>query len=119
MSQPVSDDFVPDRKRVADADAVVPVIDIAPFAIGDARAREHVVRDVRVACERVGFFVITGHGVDEATIKSVFTQGRAFFARPVADKMRIKRPGPGISRGYNGSQDRASGLQWVKRRHRT
>src|SRR5689334_12358298 len=100
MSQPVSDDFVPDRKRVADADAVVPVIDIAPFETGEARAREHVVREVRIACERVGFFVITGHGVDDETIKSVFTQGRAFFAQPVADKMRIKRPGPGISRGY-------------------
>ena len=32
MSQPAADDFVPDRKRVADANAVVPVIDIAGFA---------------------------------------------------------------------------------------
>src|SRR5262245_58109554 len=102
MSQPASDDFVPDRQRVADADAVVPVIDIAGFATGEAAARDRVVRAVRAACERVGFFVITGHGVDDATIKSVFTQGRSFFARPVTEKMRIKRPGPGISRGYNG-----------------
>src|SRR5262245_56002030 len=98
MSQPAADDFVPDRPRVADADAVVPGIDIAGFTTGDDARRDEVVRAVREACERVGFFVITGHGVDEATIKSVFANGRAFFARPLPEKMRIKRPGPGISR---------------------
>jgi len=110
MSRPVSDHFVPDRKRVADADAVVPVIDVAGFATGDAAARERVVRDVRAACERVGFFVITGHGVDDAKTESVFTHGRAFFARPVVEKMLVKRPGPGISRGYNGVAGQSLGL---------
>ena len=65
MSQPAADDFVPDRKRVADANAVVPVIDIAGFATGDGAQRDHVVRAVREACEHVGFFVITGHGVPD------------------------------------------------------
>jgi isopenicillin N synthase-like dioxygenase len=110
MSQPAADDFIPDRKRVADADAVVPVIDIAGFAAGDGARCDDVVRAVRAACERVGFFVITGHGVDDATIRSVFTNGRAFFARPLPDKMRIKRPGPGISRGYNGVAGQSLGL---------
>jgi isopenicillin N synthase-like dioxygenase len=110
VSQPSSDDFVPDRKRVADADAVVPVIDTAGFATKDPVARNEIVRAVREACERVGFFVITGHGADEATIKSVFTQGRAFFARPLVEKMRIKRPGAGISRGYNGVAGQSLGL---------
>jgi isopenicillin N synthase-like dioxygenase len=101
MSYEANDNFTPDRDRVADADAKVPVIDIAPFAHGDAAAREMVVAAVKRACEQVGFFVITGHDVPEETIRAAFAQGRAFFARPLDEKMRIKRPGPGISRGYN------------------
>lgn len=101
MSQTHIDDFVPDRARVAEADAIIPVIDISPFSIGTTSARRAVVAAVNDACERVGFFVITGHGVPDSVIKDVFAQSRAFFSRPLEEKLRIKRPGPGISRGYN------------------
>jgi isopenicillin N synthase-like dioxygenase len=62
------------------------------------------------ACEHVGFFVIIGHGVDDAVVRAVFDNGRAFFARPPDQKMRIKRPGPAISRGYNGLAGQSLGL---------
>jgi isopenicillin N synthase-like dioxygenase len=101
MLQQTNEDFAPDRARVADADASVPVIDIAGFADGAAAERRRIVDAVKQACERVGFFVITGHDVPDAIIRSAFASGRAFFARPLEEKMRIKRPGPGISRGYN------------------
>lgn len=103
-------DFVPDRDRVADADATVPVIDISPFSETDEAARASVVERVKQACERVGFFVITGHGVSDAAASAIFTQGRAFFARPTDEKLRIKRPGPGISRGYNSLAGQSLGL---------
>jgi isopenicillin N synthase-like dioxygenase len=101
MLQQANEDFAPDRARVADADASVPVISIAGFADGGAAERRRVVDAVKQACERVGFFVITGHHVPDAIIRSAFVNGRAFFARPLKEKMRIERPGPGISRGYN------------------
>ena len=82
MSAEATDDFTPDRDRVADAGAEVPVIDISAFSQGDAAARRTIVDAVKGACERVGFFVITGHGVSDATIRSIFANGRAFFARP-------------------------------------
>jgi isopenicillin N synthase-like dioxygenase len=56
-------DFIPDRERAADADATVPVIDIAGFSGGDEATRRRIVQEVTDACERVGFFVITGHDV--------------------------------------------------------
>lgn len=43
----------------------VPVIDIAPFLAGD---RDDVVRQVREACEGIGFFTIVGHGVEPEII---------------------------------------------------
>jgi isopenicillin N synthase-like dioxygenase len=110
MSQERLDDFTPDRDRVADADASVPIIDIAPFATAGAGGRGAVVAAVKDACEHVGFFVITGHGVPDRIISSMFENGRAFFSRPVAEKMQIQRPGPGISRGYNSLAGQSLGL---------
>lgn len=110
MSHEANDDFTPGRERVADAAVTVPVIDIAPFAHGDPAARRTVVAAVKHACEHVGFFVITGHGVPAEKIKAVFAESRAFFARPLEEKMRIKRPGPGISRGYNSLAGQSLGL---------
>lgn len=55
MSHQASDDFAPDRGRVADMDAAVAIIDIAPFVHGDAAARKMVVAAVKRACEQVGF----------------------------------------------------------------
>jgi hypothetical protein len=55
MSHEASDDFAADRDRVADADAAVPIIDIAPFVHGDRAAREIVIAAVKRACDQVGF----------------------------------------------------------------
>ena len=110
MSYETTTDFTPDRDRVADAGAAVPIIDLAPLANNDAAGRGRVVEAVKQACERVGFFVITGHGVPDEAIRAAFSNGRAFFAQPVAEKLRIKRPGPGISRGYNSLAGQSLGL---------
>lgn len=104
-----TEDFTPDRARVADAGAEIPIIDISGFGGRDEKARADVVDAVRDACERVGFLVITGHGVPDDTIARAFQNARAFFARPLTDKERIKRPGPGISRGYNGVASQSLG----------
>lgn len=108
MSYETPTDFTPDRDRVADANANVPVIDLSN--IDDPARLATAVAAVKQACERVGFFVVTGHGVPDATIRAAFTNGRAFFARPIAEKLRIKRPGPGISRGYNSLAGQSLGL---------
>jgi isopenicillin N synthase-like dioxygenase len=46
------------------AKAPIPVIDFASFRAGEARAREQVARAIDRACTDIGFFRITGHGVD-------------------------------------------------------
>jgi isopenicillin N synthase-like dioxygenase len=114
MSMEAAGDFTPDRDRVADADASIPVIDISGFGSGDRAAHQQVVDAVGRACERVGFLVITGHGVSETVIGAIFKNGRAFFARPIEEKLRVKRPGPGISRGYNSLEGQSLGLTMEK-----
>lgn len=80
----------------------VPVIDIAPFRLGDAAAQRAVAEAVDRACRDIGFLVIAGHGVDANLVKATRAVSRAFFDLPLADKQRIARPAPHITRGYIG-----------------
>jgi isopenicillin N synthase-like dioxygenase len=60
----------------------VPVIDLTA---SEAR----VVEQVGAACERIGFFTITNHGVPAEVIGEAWRAARAFFDRPEAEKMAL------------------------------
>jgi len=72
----------------------VPAINIDPFDAGETADRAIVVEAVRSACEEIGFFVITGHGVDEPVVSRIYDASRAFFDLPTAEKDRIGETGP-------------------------
>lgn len=80
--------------------AAVPVIDISPFWRGDPAARRTLAANVDRICRDIGFMVIAGHGVDAELIEAVESTSRAFFDLPLAEKMRIVRPAPDVTRGY-------------------
>ena len=109
MSEDLAADFQPDRARAAEDGAEIPIIDISPFRGSDVEGRHNVVAAVARACEQVGFFVITGHGVSDAAVRAIYARSREFFERPTQEKKRIERPGPGISRGYNSLSDQSLG----------
>ncbi|MFZ2754484.1 MAG: 2-oxoglutarate and iron-dependent oxygenase domain-containing protein, partial [Lysobacteraceae bacterium] len=76
----------------------LPVIDIAPL-LGEASADRAtasaaVAAGIGDACRTHGFFYIEGHGIDPALQAGMRETSRAFFAKPLAEKMRI-----GMSRG--------------------
>ncbi len=76
----------------------VPLIDVSGLH-GDPAARRSVARQIGAACEEIGFFCITGHGVPDALIEQVRAQSVAFFHEPVEAKARIERRPPSY-RGY-------------------
>jgi isopenicillin N synthase-like dioxygenase len=78
----------------------VPVIDISPYRSGDAAARRQLAAEIDRTCREIGFMVIDGHGVDPELIEAVGAVSRAFFDLPLAEKMRIVRPAPDVTRGY-------------------
>ena len=57
----------------------VPIIDFAPFLGGDAAARRAVAGEIANACEQIGFFYLTGHGVPQAEIDAIFAAAADFF----------------------------------------
>ncbi|MBT4908132.1 MAG: isopenicillin N synthase family oxygenase [Rhodospirillaceae bacterium] len=79
----------------------VPVIDIAPYLNG----ADGVVGQVRDACEGIGFFAITGHGVEPEIIDSLRRTAKSFFARPADEKATVHHADPALPRGYRAIGD--------------
>lgn len=73
------DELAPPRPMEA---GEVPIIDFAPFLTGDPAAKADVAAQIGEACEQVGFFMLTGHGVTQEAIDEVFAQARRFFDQP-------------------------------------
>jgi isopenicillin N synthase-like dioxygenase len=78
----------------------VPIIDIAPYRTGAEARKRAVAAQIGEACRDIGFLVIAGHGVSPGLIDAVDDVSRAFFDLPLAEKMRIARPAPDVTRGY-------------------
>lgn len=77
----------------------VPIIDLAAFAAGGA-ARDAVAAQVREALERIGFFVIVGHGISPAVMRGAYAAARDFFDLPLAAKNTVRITPGGLPRGY-------------------
>lgn len=77
----------------------IPLIDFAPFLSGDAAARRAVADEIAHACEEIGFFYLTGHGVAQDVIDGVFAAAADFFARPDEERARANAT-PEWYRGY-------------------
>lgn len=96
-SRPLSD--IP-TSAIAPSD--IPLIDIAPLAGDDLAARRAVAARIGAACRDIGFFAITGHGIDSARIDAAFAAARAVFALPLATKAEHAIATLGHNRGYVG-----------------
>lgn len=68
----------------------VPVIDIADFLAGKLGALETTAAALQHAQENIGFYVLTGHCIDQALIDGVFEQTARFHAQPLDDKLALK-----------------------------
>ncbi len=85
---------------------IVPRVDLgAPRAAANAEDRRQAEMDaaraIDAACRRVGFFYVTGHGVDETVLKGAFEAAKSVFAlKPeIKDKYHIRHSFPN-QRGY-------------------
>jgi len=77
-------------KDFAAAASQIPVIDYGPYFAGEPGALDRLVPQVRHACENVGFFYISGHGVDDAIVDAAFAASRRFHALAMDEKLALK-----------------------------
>lgn len=78
-----------------------PIVDLAPWQAGDTAARLKLANSVRDACETIGFFAVTGHGVPRDTIEAMRATSRTFFDLPVDEKKKVARPRPEQNRAWH------------------
>jgi isopenicillin N synthase-like dioxygenase len=55
----------------------------------DAAAKAAVAQELHVACRDVGFFYITGHGIEPELLEGVHDMARSFFALDEHHKCKI------------------------------
>ena len=87
----------------------VPLIDISPFLSGDPAGRASVAQAVAAACEEIGFFAISGHGVPQDLIENLREAAHAFFEQPEDIKRKTVHPVPDTPRGLRVLQGEALG----------
>ncbi|MDZ4718473.1 MAG: isopenicillin N synthase family oxygenase [Roseiflexaceae bacterium] len=78
----------------------LPILDIARLEAGPIE-REAFLAELRETAHTIGFFYVTGHGIDPVLIQEVLTLARRFFALPEADKLAIEMVNSPHFRGYN------------------
>jgi len=57
----------------------VPIIDISPFLSGDPDGKRAVADAVADACTDIGFFAVSGHGVDQNLVEDLREASHSFF----------------------------------------
>lgn len=70
--------------------SVIPSINIAPFLSGSTTEKYQVATEIGNACEQIGFFTITGHGVPATLINRTYSAAEQFFNLPLAAKMQAQ-----------------------------
>ena len=93
----------------------VPIIDIADFLAERPGALEKAGDAMRHAQENVGFYVLTGHGLDQGLVDAAFEQTALFHGQPLEKKLALKANADNV--GYmpvRGSVTRATPVAGVK-----
>ena len=88
--------------------AVLPVLDLAPFAGGDDDAQRAVARELDAACRDHGFVALRNVGVDRALLAAAWNASEALFAmdqkiRRASSRGRRRRTGAILRRAASAS----------------
>jgi isopenicillin N synthase-like dioxygenase len=65
----------------------IPVVDFAPFLSGEEAGKHAVALEIGAACEGIGFFYLTNHGIPDKITNGIFAASRRFFDLPLKRRM--------------------------------
>ena len=78
----------------------IPLLDLGRFDAADHEERAAFLSDLRDAARQVGFFYVTGHGIDAALLDGLMNSAKKFFALPEPDKLAVEMINSPHFRGY-------------------
>ena len=79
--------------------SAIPVVDLSARH-GSTAERENLGNTIREAFHQIGFLIITGHGVEQDLIDSVFSLSQRFFELPLDRKLLIDKRNSRHFRGW-------------------
>jgi isopenicillin N synthase-like dioxygenase len=82
--------------------ARIPIIDMSGLRSSELARRRGVAAELGRACREVGFFYLSGHGMDPAVANDIFQAARRFFTLPMAAKEALSIKRSPHNRGYVG-----------------
>ena len=85
--------------------AQIPIVDVSGLGSAELRERRAVAAALGRACRDVGFFYVTGHGIESDAIDGIFAAAQQLFALPGAAKAALSIT---ANRGYV-----ALGAEWL------
>ena len=66
-----------------------PLLDLSRFDAATSSERTAFLLELREAARQVGFFYVTGHGVEPALLDGLMNSAENFFALPEPDKLAV------------------------------
>lgn len=69
----------------------IPIIDFVSFSQGRTTAQQKVVQEIYRACQEVGFFYLTNHGISQELVDQLLSQSQIFFSLPETVKNQVAR----------------------------
>jgi len=77
-----------------------PIVDVSMLTSGSQSQKRAAVAILGAACREIGFFCVSGHGIDAASRANLFAAARQFFSLSVAQKRRFSIALSPHNRGY-------------------
>ena len=81
---------------------IPPVVDVSRLLAGESSRRHPEGSVIDGACREIGFFLITGHGIEPAASRAVDRAARELFHAPETVRRNAARRHPSEPRGYRG-----------------
>jgi isopenicillin N synthase-like dioxygenase len=94
----------------------VPIVDIGGLRSPDRAQREQVAAEIGKAAREIGFFYVSGSGIDDELFERLLAATKEFFALPLDEKMRSYIGLSTCHRGYvpAGEEGLATGMPEMK-----
>ncbi len=90
----------------------IPLLDLGRIEAAHGAPRDMLLSRLRDAAREVGFFYVTGHGIDAALLERLMNSARRFFALPDRDKLSVEMVNSPHFRGYTRvAWERTRGLE--------
>jgi isopenicillin N synthase-like dioxygenase len=70
----------------------IPLIDLSAARGGGASAEREVALRIDRACKEVGFFTLSGHGIDASVFENAYAASKRFFDAPLEHKRECRLP---------------------------